>query len=405
MTKVRHLITNKFKSNVLSVFIHSSLSKEDVTLNALIPLVLKRGSKNYPTSQSIAMTLEELYGASLDIGIGKKGDVHLLYATIEFAADEFLPEPIFEKAANMIKDLLFNPLIENSKFNDEYVEQEKNNLKNYIQGIINDKRYYASKRCFEIMADGEAYGLFEYGDVADLENITSEILYKQYNKLISQSAIDIFFTGQGNSDIIDSIFQSENNRQRPVISIDTRPVQYKEIVEPMDVTQAKLSLGFKTFTSPKDDDYYALVVYNSILGAGVHSKLFNNVREKLSLAYYVSSNLNRFKGLLIISSGIEIGNYQKALDEILLQIKEIERGNITPYELDSSIKHIKNSMISRQDSPYSMENYYINQMLCGTSDNIEDFIKKIENVKAEDVVNVSQKIKLDTLYFLRDNAE
>jgi len=306
------------------------------------------------------------------------------------------------------KQVIFEPLIENNGFKKEYVEQEKQNLKNSIQGLINDKADYAVERCYQEMCKNENFGIYELGRIEDIEKINEKNLYEHYLEVIHSSPIDIFVIGSVPENMaretVHRLFgiQSDKKRVYPSTDIITNVGQVKKVEEPMEVTQGKLSLGFRTKIPAKDKRYYSLIVFNSILGGGPHSKLFNNVREKLSLAYYVFSRLERFKGLMIISSGIEVTNYQKALDEILAQMDEMKKGNISEAELNAAISSSVNNIRSLTDSAYYIADYYLGQLVGNTEDDFEDIIKKISAVTKEDVVAISQNIELDTIYFLKN---
>ncbi|MDK2798862.1 MAG: hypothetical protein PWP27_576 [Clostridiales bacterium] len=405
-----YIPTEKFKTSTMSICIHRQLSEEDATKNALLPYVLRRGCEKFPNAQAIAQYLESLYGAVFDCGINKKGEDQIIYFTFEVVNDEYIPEDrgLLQKIIEFSKCIIFNPVTENQCFKKEYVEQEKNKLKDLIEGLINNKVTYATERCFQEMCKGEKFGTYELGSAKDLEAIDEKNLYEHYKSIIKSSPIDIFITGTADAgqvtELVKNLYDIEFNREviYPTTEIIAQVKKQKNIVEELDVAQGKLSLGFRTKISPREKDYYSLIVYNGILGGGPHSKLFNNVREKLSLAYYVFSRLEKFKGLMLISSGIEVQNYKKTLDEILLQMEEIKKGNISDYEYQSTINSSITSVNSLKDNSFYMIDYYLGQLVGGTDDSFEDLIVKISSVQKEDVISVAQKIELDTIYFLKN---
>ena len=264
---------------------------------------------------------------------------------------------------------------------------------------------YAGERCFEEMCKDEDFGVHELGSIDDLDSVNEKNLYDCYKDFISNSPIDIFIVGDMEEEQINSIKSLFDD-------IEPRDVAYpktqiiKDVKEPktieqeFDVTQGKITLGFRTGVEPTDKKYISLMVYNGILGGGPHSKLFNNVREKQSLAYYVFSRLEKNKGLMIVSSGIEFRNYQKTYDEIIKQHNEIKEGNITDYEFNSTISSLINRLKSIEDSAFGLIDYYLGQLVSGTDHSLEETMKNIQSVNMEDVVNVAQDIKLDTIYFL-----
>jgi len=223
--------------------------------------------------------------------------------------------------------------------------------------------------------------------------------------------MDIYVVGNVDPRYVEEVFTKYFSFQRGQILNIPSPNIYKEVkevkyvTENLEVTQGKLTLGFRTNVPANSEEYFSLLVYSGVLGGGPFSKLFMNVREKASLAYYAYSRLERFRGLMVVSCGIEIENYNKALDIILKQLKEIEEGNISDYELDSTIKALKTSLNAMKDNATSKSDYYLSQKIAGVDLNIEEFIKKVEKVTKEDVVEVAKKVKLDTVYFMTGKKE
>ncbi len=290
-----HVIeTNKFKTNLLSVFITTPLQKETITKQSLIASVLRRGTNKIQSSEEISIKLEEMYGASFDCGIEKIGGNHILKFYLETINDEFLPqkEDILSKGLNTILEIVLNPLVENDSFKEEYVKQEKENLKQIIEGKKDNKAKYALERCTEEMYKNEPYGLYKFGYVEDLEKITEKELYKYYKEMLKNCKIDIFVSGKINNIQAKQIIEQNENIKKllPRKEIITNQENIQTIKEPqtikeqMDVTQGKLVIGLNIEEKDQASKYVSLL-YNMILGGGANSKLFQNVREKASLAY------------------------------------------------------------------------------------------------------------------------
>ena len=307
-----HIInTEKFKTNLISIMITTKLQREDVTKNALIPAVLKRGTANMTTQEEINKKLEEMYGASFDCGIDKTGDNQVLKFYLETINDEFAfnkNEKLLQQAIEKLFEIIFNPYLENGYFKEEYVKQEKENLKQIIQGKIDSKARYALDRCIEEMYKDEPFGIYKYGYTEDLEKIDAKNLFEQYQKLINESKIDIFVSGILYENIEEIVKENENiqklvereaNYVVPEIK-EKESVQEKEITESMDVTQGKVIIGLDVNIND-DSKRYATMLYNSLLGGSANSKLFQNVREKASLAYTASSSYMRFKNNIFIN--------------------------------------------------------------------------------------------------------
>ena len=402
------LKTEKFKTNSINIFFIDDLKKETASKNALLPAVLRRGCRNHPTFQEIALYLEKLYGASFDCGVTKKGENQIIQFYIDHINDKFTGEQenLFEKSLELLLQIITDPVTKSDSFIPEFVEQEKGNLKNIIENRINDKSQYAVEKCFENMCKDEPFGIYEYGSVEDVMAITPDGLYQYYLSFLKTLPVKVFIAGDLKEENVKKVVERLSSIKIGAVkntavssnTVDSREVQH--VSESMNVNQGKLSIGFRTNTSPRDPEYYSLFLYNTILGGGIHSKLFQNVREKASLAYYANSRLEKFKGLMIISSGIAIENKDKAIDIIMEQMKEIAGGNISDYEYDSSLYTIETGVKSMADSQLQMVDFYLGQIIAGSNDTLESLIEKVKKVTKEDVSKISQKIKLDTVYFL-----
>ncbi len=399
----------KLKTSTVGLFIHRRLNKDEAAKNAMLPRVLKRGSEFLKDRSEIEKYLDNIYGGDLRGGCFKKGEDQIMYFSVESITEKYVPdkEPLFEKMIKLLMSIVFNPLVENGGFSPLYVQQEKKNLIERIQAQKNDKRTYASQRCIEEMCKGTDFAIHSYGTLEDVEKIDAASLYEYYKDMIYNSKIDIFVSGECDEDeavrlIKNALPVGEFSGGEVVLDgilkKDT-PVTYTE--EVMDVTQGKLSMGFTTGVDGVGDDYYALMVANSIFGGGAHSKLFNNVREKLSLCYYASSSVDRYKTLMVVNAGIEFENYQKAYDEILCQLDAVKKGDISELEYVSSINAIVNSLTSCFDDQFAMQSFRLSEKILKTGATLLECIQKIKSVKLEDVVRVSQGIRLDTVYFLK----
>lgn len=398
----------KFKTTYVSINIHNELKEESASKCALLADVMRRGSRKFPDEISISTHLQELYGASFSTDVKRKGIDQILSFSVTAVDDAYLPdgEKCFDKVLEFLFDMLLDPYLEDSVFCSRYVKQEKTNLINDIHALVNEKRSYSVWRLIENMCKDDTYSIHELGTVSSVEKIDPENLYVFYNKILRKGPIDIFVTGNADVSKICSYAKNRfsditlNNYNYPIPSLYDKDLNVQTITEKFDVTQAKLCLGYKTSISPTDKDYYNLMVYNSILGGGAHSKLFNEVREKLSLAYYAGSKLERFKGLMVISAGIECSNKEKALDEIFAQIELMKQGQFTKTEFDAAVKSIINSLRTIGDNIAYICDYYLGQVITDTRTSLEEYIAEIEKVTPEGVVKVARKVELQMIYFL-----
>lgn len=412
--KIHCITTNKFKTNLLAVFITLPLSREKVTFDSVIPAILKRGTNNIKTQEEISKTLENMYGAGFDCGIDKTGDNHVIKFYLETLNDSFIPKDIniLNDGINLLLDIIFNPLTENNKFKTEYVEAEKKNIKLLIESKIDSKDRYALDRCIEEMYKGKPYGLYKYGYSEDLENINAENLYNYYLEIIRTAKIDIFASGDIKSgDVIKTVSENENiiklQDRTPDFIINNETTEAKEqkeiknIQDKMDVTQGKLVLGLDVLKN-ESNSKFKTAIYNVILGESATSKMFQNVREKESLAYSARSNYVRQKNNIYIRCGIEIENYEKALKIINEQLEDMKNGDFTQEELKNAKKYMISGIQSVQDEQDSEITYYMGQELSKKFTSFEEYIKQIEDVTYEDVKDVANNININTVYFLRN---
>ena len=410
--KLHTIKTEKFKTNLIAVMLTTKLDKENITKNALITAVLRRGTASLNTLEEINKSLEDMYGASLDCGLDKTGDNQVLKFYIESVNDEFLPqnaENMLKKSLESIFELVFNPYLENNCLKKEYVEQEKENLKQIIEGKIDNKSRYALDRCIEEMYKNEPFGLYKYGYVEDLKNIDEKKLYEYYIDLINNCKIDIFVSGILDNQVEKMIKNNQNinnlkerNPEFIMPEIKSRVAEKENVVQDsMEITQGKLVIGLDLDIDNEDLRYDAMI-YNSILGGSANSKLFQNVREKASLAYTASSSYYRFKNNIFINCGIEIGNYDKALEIIKQQIEDIKKGDFTEEEVENAKQGIIAAIKTIDDEQDTEIMYFFGQELSKNKLDLDKYIERISKVNKQNVIDIANKVSVNTVYFLKN---
>ena len=411
-----HLIeTDFFKTNLVCVIITVPLKEEIVTKNALIPFVLRRGTKNLPSQAMLSEKLENLYGANFDCGIDKIGDNHVLKFYIESVDNDYAfdGENILKETVDLLLKIVFDPHKEDGIFNKDFVDVEKETLRKVIESKIDDKDAYAISQCIYNMYDKKGYGLYKYGDIKHIDSINEKNLTEYYDNLINTCKIDIYISGNfEEKEITNIVIQNEiinklvprvegyilNNEYTESKQIVEKP---KEIIENMDVTQGKIIMGLDVLS--KQDNLQAIaLVYNTLLGDGASSMLFQNVREKAGLAYSTKSSYVKAKANIFIRCGIQIDNYDKAIGLIKEQLDNLKEGKFSEEDLKnaktclvSGVKNIK----EEQDSEIV---YYIGQELAKTNREIDEYIEMINKVTREDVLVLAKEVQINTIYFLRD---
>ena len=406
---LNYIKMTKLKTTSVGVFIHRPLNKDEESLNALLPMVLKSGCEQHPTREDIAIRLDELYGGTMGATVMKFGEDQAIYFDAETISDKYTPngEKLTSELMSLLMSVIFAPKVCNGAFDKTIVEQEKKDAADRIDAFVNDKRQYASSRCQQETARGTDFEIMRFGDKESLLKIDQTQLYDYYKSIIGSSVIDLFVCGDADIECIEQTvkeftkgieFTQARITKTDILRRDISRIN--KITERMDVAQGKLAMGFLTNIQPQDKDYYALAVFNSIFGAGTHSKLFNNVREKLSLAYYASSQIDKFKGILVVNAGIEFDKYEKVYDEVLAQLENIKNGEISEHEFSSSITTIVNTCNSYYDDQRALVIFMLSQSVMGSNISIAEYIENIKKVTVDDVKRVANNIQLDTVYFL-----
>lgn len=399
--------SDKFKTGCFSLNLLRPMKKEEAAANALIPSVLLRGSERCPDIASISAKLDELYGASVGTLVRKKGEVQLVGFYCDYVQDEYVDEPVFAPVMAFLAELLLNPRLENGAFPEAVVDSEKLNLENAMLSRINDKRTYAASQLIRTMCAGQPYGIPRIGEPEDLKNITAKSLYAHYRDLLATSRVELFYMGSLSPEAVTKVLQAalaELPRAEVFVPVGTtpapqaRPVQEK--TERLDVTQGKLSLGFFTDITAKDPRYPALVLAATVFGGGATSKLFTNVREKMSLCYYASASFEKFKGVLSVSSGVEFSKLETAKTEILRQLEACKAGDITDDELESARGYLVSDLKIAMDSPGRLDDYYMGQILLEQDGTMEDLASAIARVTKQEAADAIQALRLDTIYAL-----
>jgi predicted Zn-dependent peptidase len=400
----------KFKTISLGLFLHQELRADLAAATALLPAVLERGSRRYPDNLTLRRELERLYGAELSTDIHKKGERHLVSCSMEMVHGKYVGENdgLLRKGMAILAGVVGDPLVENGGFKKDYVAQEKDQLGKEIRSLINDKALYALEQCVAAMCAGERYGVFKLGRIEDLERIDPVSLWGYYRELIAAGPMDLYVVGElERGQVLEAAREAFafDRRPRPdgipetVVYHDVTEVKMRE--EKMPVGQAKLALGYRTNIAYRDPLSPALLVYNGVLGAFAHSKLFLNVREKAGLAYYIYSRLERHKGLMLVAAGIEGGNYRKTLAIIEKQVEAMAKGEISDLEMENTRRTLVNHLRTLEDNPYQMINFHLDGAIGGKSYTTGEIIRGIENVGLEEIRAVAGRIALDTVYLLQ----
>ncbi len=406
LTAVR---TDKFKSSQFSVYFVTERKSENCAKNALLPSVLLRGCEKYPTMRAISLRTDDLYGAGISVSAQTRGELQTPGFCASCISDSCAYDGmrVFENLLDLLSEILFHPLTENGVFKAEYVENEKEKQILYIRSLVNNKTRYASRRCEEIMCEGERYAVPSAGTEEDTAKITPESLWDYYRNLLETAPIELFYAGdlpfEELKRLLMPVFGGFTEIPRPLGKTervyDARPV--KNVTEEEPVNQSKLVLGYRTPTDYPSEGHAAYMLLRMILSGSPISKFFMNVREKLSLCYYCGASADTMKGIMLVSSGVRAENAEKARAAIEKQIADCADGKISDKELAAAKSGYESAFREIYDSPAALESYYLTRRIADAPEDPEKVLENILAVTKEELAAEAQKLRLDTVFLLK----
>lgn len=402
--------TRKFKSSYWSLRVVAPLQEKTAAMNALLPRVLRRGTAQCPDQQQFAALLDELYGGVIEPTVTRRGEAQCFGFVATFLDDGLVPDgtPLLDRAASLMGDLLLHPATRNGRLLGAYVESERRNLIAEIRGEINEKQTYALQRMQSEMCRQEAYGVPRLGTLERAQQISLARLNSHYHALLPTAHIEVYYCGSAAPSRVEQAWR-EALRDLPRGRVQELPYtqwrveveDVRRVTDHMDVTQGKLVMGFRTGVTLSKKGYPAAVVANALFGGTPNSRLFLNVREKLSLCYYASSMLDKHKGLMMVQSGVKFADFDRAEQEILAQLEAVQSGSFTDEELASAKKTVASLFRTTQDTQGMQEDYWLSQSVAELSISPSELAALLEEVTREQVVEVARSWKLDTVYYLK----
>lgn len=413
MTENIHVIpSKKFKTVTIVAKFKTDLARETITQRALVPFLLQQGTTSYPTEKQLNLKLNELYGAVFNVSASKKGNHHIITIHLEVANQKYIENEstIMDEALDLLKEVIHAPNVENGAFPTAVFEREKATLQSRIKSIIDDKISYANQRLIDEMCADEAFSIHTNGYEADLADLTSADVYAYYQKMLTEDQFDIYVIG----DFDETGMREKIKAHLPVKSQNTTDQANVEkqktidkvavVKQSQEIQQAKLHIGFRTNTAYQDEDYYALQIFNGLFGGFPSSKLFVNVREKHSLAYYVGSRLESHKGLLIVLSGIAIADYEKAKTIIEEQFNAMLAGDFTDENVSATKDLVISQILEAEDSARGTIELLYDQVVASKEQSLDDYRAKLAQVTKAEVIAVAQKVQMDTIYLLTNEG-
>ena len=405
---LRCIQQTKFKQGCLSIQIVRPMAAEEAALNALIPAILLRGTQQHPDLRSITLKLDDLYGASVGTLVRRVGDYQTTGLYCSFMEDRFAMEGdrILQPMTDFLQELLCRPVLENGDFSQSFTESEKRNLILTLESERNDKRVYAASQLLRHMCSGDSFGIPRLGEPEQVREISAKTAYAHYQKILRESPIVLFYAGSAGAEEVAALL-------RPIfaqIPRDYHPLAPQgefrggtgvHLQERMEVSQAKLGMGFVTPITNRHPDFAAMQLLNTVFGAGMTSKLFLQLREALSLCYSIHSGYYGSKGILTVNAGIDPEQEALAREKILEQLQQCCHGNISQEELLSAKEAILSGIRSVHDSPGAMEGYYSTQLLSGGIFDLAQYRQAIKNTTLEQVVSAAKTLSYHSSFVLK----
>lgn len=401
-------ITDKrYKKNLISVAFSTQLSEDTATENVIVPVLLTKCNSKLPTYKAFNNKMSRLYASGIGGTAGRQYDLQ----TISFGA--YYLDDIYalsgEKMTGIMTDILIDcltsPVTENGVFSEKFVELEKKTVIDNIETAINDKRSYAIERAMKTICKGEPASVCSYGTVEKAKLITPDSAYKAYRRMLETMPCEIICTGCSDFDGVAEKFAAafekigRHDIENTTIALSPVKTQTEEVTERLTVNQSKLVLGFKSHS----DDDAALVLLQKIFGGTTSSKLFRNVREKMSLCYYCSASRNDLKGIMLVNSGVENENIEKTKEAVIDQLEEIKNGNFTNEDINFAEMAIKNDFKSVADSAGNVSNWYFDCIRKNDIVTPEEKLGRYLGVSKERIIAAAKSMVLDSVYVLTGN--
>ncbi len=414
MKQIYKINNEKFKSIFISLNYTMKVTKEELSQTAVLASILSKSSKKYKNQSEIERYLFSLYGANFDVNVQKIGDLYDLEFKIGFVNKRYLPNNInvLSKCLEFLYEIIYNPSIEDGKFNKDFIEREKINILDKVKQRKDNKIMYAILNTEELLCKDKVSGYYLFGAEDIIPNITNEQLIDRYNSLINNSCITMVISGNLSGydnidEILDNIFSNKLNSKYSYNELVVNEEEeisnnFNETEMLQDTNQSVITYGIK-ISDAKPEDFYAISMYNAILGSTASSKLFQNFREKESLAYTVRSRYYRFKNNIIIYAGIKKEDYERAKVVIDDQLNKMDLSGITEEEFNAAKESLLSDLIEWEDNKVAIAKMFISNLFAFKNSDvtIENMYENMKKVTLQDVVDISERVKIEQIYFLR----
>lgn len=409
--KLHFIKTDKFKTIRVKLFFNTPIKKEEITIRNFVTAMLRITSKKYPTRRELALKCQDLYSCGVGCNLTRFGNYNNLFFGVDALEDKYTEKGNLEESIKLLSELIYEPNVTDNKFDDKYFNIVKHDATLSINSLKENPSVYSRVRLLEEMDKNSPISYRMNGYIEDLNKITTENLYEHYLKMMNDDYLDIFVIGNFDFDEMGKIIRKyfkqkiyKSNNLKARLDEYKGRVKIKEIREKNDSNQSKLAIGCRMKNLTDFERNYVVTLYSIILGGGTNSKLFENIREKNSLCYYINSVPNKLDNILLIRAGITNENYDKVVKLVKEELKNMKKGQITDKEIENAKQLYLSSIDEIEESEDDIIDSYYMMDLLGIDD-IETKKKKILTVTKEDIIKVSKKIFIDTIYMLEGVKE
>lgn len=410
---VKVLPTTKFKTTTITLKFMAPLDSQTMTARSILSKILVRATKQWPSDKDFNRHLSHLYGAYVNSFVSKFKDKHVITISLELVNERYLKDqtPLFEKGLELLKEMIYNPLISDNKFDETFVAQEKSLLSKKLNAMIDNKSQISFLNLLKYMFGEQPYRHLATGQVEYIADITSENLYHTYQSMLENDYCAVYVVGNVDEQQVKSQIQTyfninsfsfELSQSTPIGQDHNTP---QVIVETDDVDQAKLNMGFKLPAKYGDPEYFAMIVFNVMFGGDPSSVLFNEVRENQSLAYSIHSQIDAKNGFLFVLSGVSTDKYEIAKETIVSEFEKFQQGDFEEEKIALAKKVILSQRQESHDRAKSIIEIMNNNILLDEPMSEESYISGIQNVNKSDIQQLAQATTLDTIYILTKGGD
>ena len=400
------LETDKFKKNVVKFYFRSPILKQEEEIERdILCNLLVLGTEKYPTKRELEKKCEDLFGANISINNVKSGNYFIFSISISYLSEKYIKEDLTEQAILFLKEIIFSPKLVNHSFDEKLVSLAKEMYLEEIESIADSPSSFSIIQMRSHTSKNSNYAYDPYFHIDDIKNITGKDLYECYQKILDESEFDVMLIGNNlNKDALENLSISSIKYNSSFYDPVKNIAKEQEIIEERDYNQSKLAISYQIQNLNDFEKKYVMYVFSYILGGSSDSLLFKKIRQEHSLCYYVNSSYLFFYQMLEITAGIQSKNFEETVNLVKEAIQEIQDGKFTEEDIEKAQITYQSAWMEIMDSPFSILNMYLSHKYYQL-DLMEKRIEQIKKVTIQDVIEISKKLQISTIYLLKGTNE